>query len=375
VTRLAVAAISARLLAEAAAREGHEVVAALDLFGDADTRRASRRWADIGAPGGFHVDGTRLLAELAQAQRDHAELWIAGSGFDGAPDLLERGAAVLPLAGTAGAQVRRVRDPRQFFAVLAAGRMPHPPVRDDAPVPPDGWLAKHPGGCGGWQVRRAADAGTPTADGYFQREVDGTPMSLTYLANGREAIVLGVNRLLVARLGVHPFVFRGAIGPVPLAAAAAAEAMRCLRELVVAFDLRGLGSLDFMLAGDAIHLLEVNPRPPASLALYPEAGAGRGVLSAHLEACRHGGLPAAPARPAVVRGHEIVYARTPLRLDGAAAARLSAWPGCHDLPHVDAAFAPGEPVCSVEASGADAAEVQDRLARTRDALLASLENA
>jgi predicted ATP-grasp superfamily ATP-dependent carboligase len=375
VTRIAVAAISARLLAEAAAREGHDVVVALDLFGDADTRRASARWEGIGAPGSFHIDGARLLAGLAQAQRgDRAELWVAGSGFEGAPDLLERGAALLPLAGTPGAAVRRLRDPQQFFAALAARGIPHPPVRRDAPVPAEGWLTKHPGGCGGWQVRRAGAADAPAPGCYFQREVDGAPMSLTYLANGRDALVLGFNRLLVAAIGVHPFVFRGAIGPVPLAPAPGAEALRCLRELVVAFDLRGLGSLDFLRVGDTIQVLEVNARPPASLALYPEVGPGRGVLSAHLEACAGGELPAAPAPAASVRGHEIVYARTPLRLDATAAARLAAAPARHDLPQSGAVFAPGEPVCSVETSGADADEVQRHLARLRDDVLASLEN-
>jgi len=380
VTRIAVAAISARLLAEAAMREGHEVVAALDLFGDADTRRASARWQGIGAPGSFHVDAARLLAALADARDLHAaELWIAGSGFDGAPDLLERGATVLPLAGTTGAIVRRLRDPRGFFAVLAAHGVPHPPVCHAAPVPAEGWLTKDLAGCGGWQVRRTtdADAGawTPAPGRYFQRETDGMPMSLTYLANGRDAVALGFNRLLVARVGVFPFVFRGAIGPVPLAPAPAAAALRCLRELVGAFELRGLGSLDFMLAGETIQVLEVNSRPPASLALYPEVGPGVGVLSAHLEACAEGALPLAPAQPVMLRGHEIVYARTPLELDAAAAARLAAWPGCHDLPHAGARFAPGEPVCSVETAGTDAAEVQGRLERTRDALLASLETA
>ena len=39
---LVVAAVSARMLAEAAARDGYAVVA-LDLFGDVDTRRVSQR--------------------------------------------------------------------------------------------------------------------------------------------------------------------------------------------------------------------------------------------------------------------------------------------------------------------------------------------
>ncbi|MGE5117528.1 MAG: hypothetical protein ACM3N6_13665, partial [Betaproteobacteria bacterium] len=62
--RLAVAAASARMLAEAAAREGFEVVA-LDCFGDQDTRRASRSWHDIATPGRpLRIEGARVLATL-----------------------------------------------------------------------------------------------------------------------------------------------------------------------------------------------------------------------------------------------------------------------------------------------------------------------
>ena len=51
---IAVAAISARAMAEAAASDGFKVVA-LDLFGDTDTRRAASRWLPIGAPGSLQI--------------------------------------------------------------------------------------------------------------------------------------------------------------------------------------------------------------------------------------------------------------------------------------------------------------------------------
>jgi predicted alpha/beta hydrolase len=62
---LAVAAVSARAMAEAAAQDGFDVVV-LDLFGDLDTRRAASRWLPIGAPGSLHIDGVRVLAALRE---------------------------------------------------------------------------------------------------------------------------------------------------------------------------------------------------------------------------------------------------------------------------------------------------------------------
>ena len=118
---IAVASISARLLAEAARDDGFDVTA-LDLFGDADTREASRSWAAIGEPAQLVIDGDMLLAALeALARGGRVAGWIAGAGFEGRPDLLERGAALLALIGTQSDSMRRVRDPQGFFESVPIG--------------------------------------------------------------------------------------------------------------------------------------------------------------------------------------------------------------------------------------------------------------
>lgn len=371
--RLAVAALSARLIAEAARREGHEVVA-LDLFGDLDTRRACTQWRAIGSPGAMRIDARLLLDALADlGARRAVDAWIIGSGFEGQPGLLERGAALLPLYGTPGADVRRLRDPRTFFAALDGAGIAHPAVRWDAPPSADGWLLKDAGGCGGWHVRHAGTAPgrAPGPGVYFQRVAEGVPMSATFVAGRDGARVLGVNRQLVRPIGSHPCVYCGVVGPVPLAAPLREVLERDVSVLAAAFGLRGLGSLDVVVDGDRCVVLEVNPRPPASLALYPDAGGG--VLTTHLRACRDGTLPAAVAAPARVRGTEIVFARRALKLDAARAATLSARPGCHDLPAAGMSFDAGDPVCSVSAEGADADAVEAALARARDDLISILE--
>jgi predicted ATP-grasp superfamily ATP-dependent carboligase len=299
---------------------------------------------------------------------------VAGAGFDGRSELLEQGAACLPLLGTAAADVRRVRDPASFFGFLRSNGIGHPPVRHDAAVDTAGWLAKDAGGCGGRHILRAADAVDADVSPlrYWQREVSGTAMSVTFIANGRDAVLLGHNEQIVRAVGARPFVFCGVCGPVPVGAAVAREVSAAVRALAAAFGLRGLGSLDYMLHGERVFVLEVNPRPPASMALYPDVG-GAGVLRAHLRACLHNELPG-PLRPAgSVGGTEIVVAPRALRLDVAAAAALASWPGAHDLPHAGTDFAAGDPLCSVTASGRDADAVKIRLARQRDAVLQQLE--
>ena len=376
-TALAVASISARMLAEAARDDGFEV-AALDLFGDADTRKACARWQSIGEPARLEIDGARLLPALeALALGRRVAGWIAGAGFEGRPDLLERGAALLPLIGTQADAMRRLRDPQVFFDFLDAHDIEHPAVRMTAPQDAAAWLVKDAHGCGGWHIRRASEPGAvPLAAAdrhrYFQREVPGRPMSATFVANGSDAAVLGFNQLIVRPLAGRPCVFCGAVGPVSLPAVVAARVTAAVRAIAAEFSLRGLGSLDFMLDGEAVDVLEVNPRPPASMALYASR---RGVVAAHIRACIQGVLPHWPAQAAndPVHGTEVVFAPRRLWLDEAAAKRLATHGDRHDLPAVASAFEAGDPLCSVSADGADPDAVRALLARGRDAVHRSLE--
>ena len=374
---LAVAAVSARMLAEAAARDGYRVVA-LDLFGDADTRRVSERWYSIGAPGSLQIDAARVLAalqELVTRSGDVVIGWIPGSGFEGRPELLEAGASLLPLIGTPPDAVRRVRDPGQFFGALAAHGIEHPVVRFEAPADPEDWLLKDARGCGGWHIRDAADAraavsSAPAPDTYFQRAMRGVPMSATFIANGSEAMLVGINELIVRPFGARPYVYSGCIGPVEVPADLARRIGDAVRVLTAEFGLRGWCSLDFMRDGDAIGVLEVNPRPPASLSLYAQPG----LIDAQLRACLHGELPPATAfAPRRIAGNEIVYARRPLTLGEIGAQHLARHPDVHDLPAAGAQFGVGDPICSLSAAGDSHEQVRAALSAARDALLHTLE--
>lgn len=366
---LALAALSARALAEAAANEGLSAVA-LDVFGDADTQRLAREWHGTGEAGSLNIDGERFLAVLVRlARRGDVRGWIAGSGFDGRPDLLEQGAACLPLIGTAADAVRRVRDPHTFFGVLDRHGIGFPPVAFERPADPSGWLRKDAGGCGGWQVQRATHDDERGPGVYWQRERGGAAHSATFIANGRDALLLGVNRQGVRPIDGRPFVFSRIAGPVPVSEAVRRELTAVVRLLAAAFQVRGLASLDVLLDGDRIEVLELNPRPPASLALYPRIG-GVGVLTAHLQACEQGLLPAAMTEDVPVRGTEILFAECSIEVNAARADALAALPGTCDLPRAGTRVAAGDPLCSVRAEAADEARMNEQLAARRDAVRA-----
>jgi predicted ATP-grasp superfamily ATP-dependent carboligase len=376
---IAVAAISARAMAEAAADDGFNVVA-LDLFGDVDTRRAASRWISIGTPASLRIDAASVIAALRALACERKGAgpvlgWIAGSGFEGEPALLEEGAAMLPLIGTSPAAVRRLRDPAAFFGFLGARVMPYPQVLLQPPDDLTGWLMKDAYGCGGWHVCHAPSSigETPSAHHYFQREMGGVPMSATFIANGSDVHVLGFNEMTVRRFGTRPFVFCGVVGPLPVPEEIATRVTSVARALAVEFELRGLCSLDFMRDGDAIGVLEVNPRPPASMSLYRRPPGTPGLMQAHLRACLYGELPAAPAPVQDVEGIEIVFAPRPMNLHAGAARQLAAWPGVRDLPDAGQRFDIGDPLCTLTASGATADQVRARLNKGREDLLQSLE--
>ena len=388
---LAIAALSARALAQAAQADGYTVLA-LDVFGDVDTQAAAAAWWPLADGQALCIQPAKLLAGLHHAASLGACGWIAGSGFEADLDLLDAGAAVLPLIGNPAPVWRAVRDPAQFFGCLRAAGLPYPPWQATAPVDGSGWLLKDPASSGGSAVQplaqwRSSGLALP-ATAYAQRLLPGQPVSLSFIANGQRALVLGCNQqqvqALVGEGGSRPFSFAGVIGPVALPPAAAATLHQALDVLVAHFQLRGLGSLDAVLCGDQIHLLELNPRPPASLQLYP-AAAGQGVVAAHLNACLHGRLPAqwppwpprpqtpaGPANPPLVRGLRVVHAPGTLLVSTALSAQLAARPGVQDVPQPGSHLAAGDPLCCLHSSASSAAAVRAALHKAQASLLRDL---
>lgn len=372
---IVVVANSARLLAEVGRADGFEVIA-LDMFGDRDTRTAASAWHDLRNAPGLQFDAERLLGTLkALASRREVRGWVPGSGFEANLALLQAGAAVLPLLGNPPGLVARVRDPGHFHARLSALGIAHPETRVDPPAVGSGWLFKDAHACGGWHVRAAASApACPGPGAYYQRELRGIPMSVLLLADGRRWRALGYARQLVRRIGRNRHVFHGAVGPVTLPAEVRSQVDAMVDKLVPEFGLRGLNGLDFMLVGERALVLELNPRPTATLALFDQLIPG-GVLRAHADVCQGAPLPAfEPAEERQgVRASEIVYASQ----SGVASTAFSDWLSrqswSRDRPLPGTPHGAGEPLCSVLASAESPAAAQARLQQRRLAVIDAAE--
>lgn len=357
---VAVAGLSVRYLAEAAAQAGWRVIA-LDVFGDRDTRRPADAWYPIGRPGECAIDPLLLARGLADAATAGAVAWVGGGGTEAEAALLDAGAAALPRLGMDTAAVEQLRSPKLFFATLDGLGLRHPEVAWQTPARPADWLLKRAGGSGGWHIRPAGLHGPVPADGYFQRRLAGAAMSALCLADGREARLVALNRQTVRAMSASlPCVFAGVTGPVD-EPALQSRVEAALQRLVPAFGLRGLLSLDFIAVDGEPWWLEVNPRPSSSMQLYADAWPG-GLLRAHAEALQ-GRLPVtAPKRLAGWRGVETLFAPQACRIDAALVVAFAADPALHDLPAEGTHFEAGQPVCSVSASAPDAASLALSLA-------------
>jgi predicted ATP-grasp superfamily ATP-dependent carboligase len=351
-----IVAPSGRALA-ASARRGGYLPLVVDYFGDADTLSLAHAHALIkdGLARGMVADAldTAIAAVTAGLQPCGV---VCGSGFEDRPDLLARLAGRWRLFGNDADTVARLKDPIAFASLCEHLRIPHPETTLSRPVDPIGWLAKRKGGAGGSHIVAASER---AANGsYYQRQVAGMPISLQFLGDGQRALILGSSAQWCAPTPHQPFRYGGAVRPAALTARETGLLTEAVRRIAAAIPLFGLNSADFLVAGDGFRLLEINPRPSATLDIFEPPGGS--LFALHMSACAGKLDFAAPSMPGAT-ATAIVYAGR----DGAIPALD--WPDwTADRPHTGAAIKAGDPLCTVHATAAIAAEarqlVDDRLA-------------
>jgi uncharacterized protein len=130
--------------------------------------------------------------------------------------------------------------------------------------------------------------------------------------------------------------------------------------------------VDVVWDGERAWVVEVNPRPVASLETI-EAVHGVPAFAAHLEACAGRPPPGVTARPlaepAGAAGKAVLYATEDVRVPD-----TSEWPdrGIRDVPHPGEPIAAGRPICTLVATGhtpeAVLADLEERAAALRGEL-------
>jgi uncharacterized protein len=353
VTGILIAAIAGRMLANSANR-GRYDIAVLDLFNDLDTRRFAPRSEKVpGHDQGLARFSKRQLLEASSrvAPVDGYPGLVYGSGFEDDPETLANLAQGRRLYGNSVATIQATKDPLRFFSALKKCAIPHPEFSVQRPSAPEGWLAKKIGGSGGFHVSAADEINKDDANCYYQRFVDGKNYSVSFIANGKRAQIIGFNKPWSIALGDWRYCYLGAINRMPLPSALVARVQHNLDLIAQEMGLVGLNGMDFIVRGNEYFVIELNPRPSGTLDLY-DADCAQGLFHWHLKAS-DGDLPAQLFDRTVIRAHAVVYAEHALGLAGDVQ-----WPSwCSDIPERGSVFAPRMPVCMVHAEGDDHAAV------------------
>ena len=342
------------MLADLAVRDGRRVVA-FDLFGDLDLRRSASR---VVTPSELEGGGLRALVDAAAMEA--ASGVVYGASFENHPALVARLAERHALLGNAPGTLCAVRNPARVGVALRDAGLPYPRTFvTDPPERSRRWLRKPLRGGGGTRVREWRGGALP-AGAFVQERIDGLACSAAAVADGVDAVVLGLTEQLVGQraFGVRGYLWCGNIVPPRLPAgereALLGQARAICSCLAGAFALRGLFGVDFIWDGERAWTVEVNPRPTASLEAI-EAAYGVPVFDAHLRACA-GELRRIEPECLRAAGKAVLFAT-----ENVVVGDTMRWlqRGVRDVPHAGERIAAGRPICTVVTT---AATPQDALA-------------
>lgn len=349
------------MLAQAAKNAGLKVLV-IDLFADLDTQGYAEDFRQISS-----LAGQDLVPAVEYFIERYAVAHVIyGSGFECYLESLRYLDSRLVMLGNDPDVFARQLDKQAFFSTLDTLNVPYPEVVFSAPDCADGWLIKPMQGQGGIGIKRY-DGDAVDKSVYWQKFQAGTPHSVLFLADGRQAQVIGFNRQWSVRLSeTEEFVFSGVINGTDLSDAHKAMIMNWLKQLVPVFGLKGLNSMDFIHADDCSYVLEINPRPSASMQLYDQD-----LLIRHIQACAERQFVGcnSVAYWAGCTGYQIVYAGHELTIPD----QFEWPPWCMDLPESGNICRRGQPLCSIIARQNNLQSVVEQLLIKQQLIINKLE--
>jgi methenyltetrahydromethanopterin cyclohydrolase len=327
---LLIVAQSARYLAEAAARSGYQVWAA-DCFADSDTLAVCERFIRIESL----ANPQRLLKQIIELSRGQSCLLIAGTGVELFYPLLEQLPVHIQWRGNPVQTLRITQQSAQFFALLDKAKIPYPETLWSYPKQPADYVLKRDQTWGGTYIQSATQ---PLAEqGYYQRRIDGESVSVLILADGKSCHLLSIHQ---QQNRPDSFQRDYLQRPVMLSESLLQQLKQTSQKLATLCELRGLNSIDFIVDKQCCLVLEINPRPSASVEFlsgdYP-------LLDWHISACKTHIDPPEPKAPAYSQRLVTLYAEHDCQVP-----KAMNWPtAAHDIPAAQTIIKRGQPICSL----------------------------
>ena len=347
------------MLAQAAYREGYKVVV-IDCFADSDTCLYADKVIRVASLSVKH-----LTSALTACLNFTITMVVYGSGFETFPESLRFLQSQFELIGNTPAVFDVVQNKFTFFNVLQRLNIPYPLTEFSYPAQPRPfvWLTKPLIGQGGIGIKKRlclpSKESSPAF--YWQQYLEGDACSVLFLSDGQRVQLLGFHQQLIHPTQENPFIFKGVCVAENFSNEQQFEICDWLAQLVLYFGLRGLNSLDFIRTSQGCYVLEINPRPSASLQLYDAP-----IFTAHLNACRQSLNDA--TIPRIHEAYQIVFAEQSVLIN--AHFQWHVW--CHDKPNEGAIISKNRPICSIivpklqnsQVSAADLAHFSQQLKRS-----------
>ena len=356
--RVLVAGVSVRSLARSAIAAGYDVLTA-DGYGDRDLLEP--------VPGPLRHLTVSPFEPGAVA--DHVTMPYDAvaytSNFENHPEALEQLSAGRMVMGNPPAVLKAVRRAEHVHEVLEGCGLCSPRVyaaaHHAARHAGDRELVAKPRRSGGGSGVRRWRPSEPLLHGELLQEwVEGVPASLVFVADGHDAVPLGLTRQLIgdAAFGASGHRWCGNLLGNPATPVLAAQddvlasATAAAQALTRAFGLRGMNGIDFISRNGEAVVIEVNPRWTAATELV-ERSRDESLFAAHV-AGSDGALPHLPqAGIRSVFGKAVVFAAADCTIPD-----TDAWLAddlIRDVPTSGTPMPRGAPICTVFATGETAA--------------------
>lgn len=353
---------------------------AADLFGDVDLvlKAITRKVEDY--PAGV----------LSETKHFPNAPWMYTGAMENYPEVIDPLSRERRLLGNDTSVLSGVRNPAHVATVLTDRSLPSPEVftpDDLRPVRGD-WLCKPLKSSGGLRITKcewnsASDPRPGIVDGcYFQEFVEGVSHGAVFVGDTKRAVLLGVTQQFTDLdwLGSQGVVYQGSFGPVELPDSSMAQLQQIGSCLAERFGLVGLFGIDFVLQGDEVWTVEVNPRYTATVEILEQALA-LNAITMHVQACTEGVLGAPrPQKSAPTQIGKVIKCAaedlivTPQAVEFAVDFnRNRTWPTYADIPFPDSHIRAGQPIASVLATGKSQQELEHKLRRAWNAFQQRLE--
>jgi predicted ATP-grasp superfamily ATP-dependent carboligase len=364
-------------LAISARKVGFEVFT-IDYFGDVDLKKISKKQYSIINQKNQHSSGNfqeqydpKKFVNMVKKLSQHNTFdgILLSSGLDDSYKVLTKLNTICKIIGNSPEVIKEIRNREKFYDELKKLKINHPKTKvveniDNATVEAKdiGYplIIKPSTGFGGSGIRKVSNTKQLVKEFHnlysnknhqiiLQEFIEGTPTSISFLANYRESFIVSLNEQLLGLENLYqpePFGYCGNITPYHTHKSTLEKYFKIVEKISRSFKLAGSNGIDITLTRDNIpYVIEVNPRFQGSIGCI-ERVFDINLVKMHIKACEQQILPQKNVCSKKYSTRLILY--TPKKM---IAPNLVSKPFLTDIPLPGSIIEKGEPFCSIFTEG------------------------